>query len=89
MTQNLEVEEKSILPVKKGYKQHHGQGRKKVTAAFYILKQWFLYGIPKQEELYEMFNLSCLEQRREILVALRHHGESKLLESLSRSFEKK
>jgi len=58
-----------------------------VMEAFYILNNWFFYGVPPDEEnLYQMFESSCSEQRREIIIALRQYfhnlKETELLEKL-------
>ena len=56
-----------------------------VMTAFYILNLWFLYGVPAQNDIRKMFESSCLEQRKEIIVALRQQnndGEKKLAEEL-------
>ncbi len=57
-----------------------------VLAAFHILRDWYLYGFPENTEFQKFFKLSCNEQRKEIIIALRHHfhfGEIDLAKELA------
>lgn len=47
-------------------------GAVRAMAAFHILNHWFLYGFPGSREFGELFGLSCDEQRKEMVIALRH-----------------
>lgn len=79
MAQNLKVVKKEGLWTEE---DSTAREEKRIIEAFYLLKRWFFHGAPSEKEIFEIFEFSCLEQREEIMVALRQSGETKLMESL-------
>lgn len=51
--------------------------RATAMVAFHILKNWFFYGIPNEEEICQTFRVCCAEQQKEILAALQYQHQKK------------
>jgi len=67
-----------------------GSNEATVMEAFHILHNWFHYGIPCAEKIRKMFELCCLEQQREIVIALKNQNskeEKKLAIELARKLD--
>lgn len=84
----LRLVKNSKLLVKDGFLVLRiAQEKATIMVAFCILRHWFFYGTPNQEELRQIFKTCCAEQQREIIIALKNHSreeERRLAEKLDK-----